>query len=284
MKLWKQLWTSLHDSKLDPEQLQRFAEQNPWDPLESQELSDKIISDIQQIEKNLWLLNLVQPMVEPGTLLLNNFTFFTNILLNSKDLAQVETCCQLIHKCFKTHMDSDSIYQQRLTQAARQFLELFVKQTNLRWTLFQEKDIFDDHIALDPIHIPRLEYCIFSFGMSKPLIFYGLLNELGMSPQTRLHCFTLLKVFLILEDAPTYYLIDSDLYKTVIESAVCDDDVSVFLTAITILTILLPIVAVKAVKHLENLTNIMIKAIKWDVTWPFVLQKCQFSDQQGFFN
>jgi hypothetical protein len=271
---WKQLWKSLQqDPQFEWESLQRFSEHNPWDPSESQELSDKIANDIQGYSGNkMKLLHALAPALEPGRLLLDHFSFLCSKLLDPDDLRTVEIASEIVRRCFTSHVDVDSPFQSRITTAARQFLQVFVSETNSRWTAFENiahrNSIFDDQIALDPIHIPRLENAIFSFGMSKPLAFYDLLYELGMDPSTRLHCFTLLKTFLILEGAPTYYLIDSELYKIVIQSAVNDTDAPVFLTAITILTILLPIVAVKAVKHLDNLTWILMKAFRWEITWP----------------
>jgi hypothetical protein len=278
---WKQLCKTLQqDPQFDWESIQTFSEHNPWDENESQELSDKIANDIQSYSGNkMKLLQALAPALEPGRLLLDHFSYLCSKLLDPDDLATVEIASDIVRRCFTAHLDAESPFQSRITTAARQFLQVFVAETNSRWTAFENiahrKSIFDDQIALDPIHIPRLEYAIFSFGMSKPLVFYDLLYELGMDPSTRLHCFTLLKTFLVLEGAPTYYLIDSDLYKIVIQSAVNDTDVPVFLTAITILTILLPIVAVKAVKHLDNLTWILMKALRWEIPWPTLVRSIQ---------
>ena len=50
-----------------------------------------------------------------------------------------------------------------------------------------------------------------------------------------------------------------------------DTDVSLFLTAITILTILLPIVATKSLPHLNQLLSILLKAIDWEISYPYIV-------------
>jgi hypothetical protein len=113
-----------------------------------------------------------------------------------------------------------------------------------------------------------IERVIFAYGMTRPLKFYELLNEMAIDPSTRLNSFLLLKTFLILEGAPTYYLIDSILFNTVVHSALIDTEVSVFQTAVIILTILLPIVAFKACPLLNQLLYILLRAIQWEIGYP----------------
>ncbi|KAL5035732.1 hypothetical protein RTP6_003382 [Batrachochytrium dendrobatidis] len=120
--------------------------------------------------------------------------------------------------------------------------------------------------------LPALYHVLFSFGMSKPLVFYSLLNEMAIDPVTRLRSFMLLKAFLIWEDAPTYYLIDSVLFESVVHSATIDSDVATFTAALTILTILLPIVSSKAVARFERLMNSFLRALHWELTYPQIMK------------
>ncbi|KAH6560722.1 hypothetical protein BASA60_000237 [Batrachochytrium salamandrivorans] len=117
-----------------------------------------------------------------------------------------------------------------------------------------------------------ISHVLFSFGMSRPLVLYDLLNELAIDPNTRLRSFMLLKTFLIWEDAPTYYLVDSVLFESVVHSAMIDSDVATFTAAITILTILLPIVSSKAVARFGRLMGVFLRALHWELTYPQVLR------------
>lgn len=275
---WKELYKNIIDSSpLQTDALETFALQNPWSPEGSQTTAEKISSDLLNYNGNdkLFILELLSPALEPGKLLQDYFKYLLSFLMNPNDLKSVDSATRIVSNALKSHVPNQSVYEDRLKTVARNLLDCFVNETHSRWTAFENiahgKCIFDDRIALDPSRIPRLEYVIFAFGMSKSLLFYDLMNDLAMNPQARLPTLMLLKMFLILEDSPTYYLIDSELYKTVIKSALFDTDVSVFLTAITILTILLPIVATKAVDQLDNLVGILTNAIQWEVSFERIL-------------
>ncbi|KAI8896914.1 hypothetical protein BC833DRAFT_595625 [Globomyces pollinis-pini] len=274
---WKRIFSLLND---DPpkESIIEFSEQNPWHPDEIT-LAEKISSDLLTYEgKNkLEILALLSPSMEPGKLILDYFDLIMSFLVKPSDLSQVDMVTTIAINALQTHVPSNSIYESRLTMAARKFLGEYVKEREQRWSTFAKLSLKDStynyRIPLDPARIPRLECVVFAFGMSKPLIFYDLLNELAMNFETRLSAFMLLKTFLIVEGAPTYYLIDSQLLETVTLSALNDTDVSVYLTSITILSIFLPIVSIKAVSKLDDLIAILINAIKWEIWYPIVLEQ-----------
>ena len=282
---WRKVFSQLDD--ISDRDIEAFAHQNAWDPVSG---DDKFTVEIFQNYKgtNKWrVLDLLFPCLNPALLLESIFIQIIPLLLQSKneELVHIDIVTRIVVKALKYQNQSSSlseeisekerIFSKRLKQSAKQFLNAFIEESRTRWIKLDNiaagKELFTEHIALDPSRVPRLEFVLFSFGMGKPLLFYELLNEMAVDSTTRLHSLMLLKSFLILENAPTYYLIDSELYKTVITLALIDTDASIFLTAITILTILLPIVATKAVAHLDQLVDILLSGIDWELSYPTLL-------------
>ncbi|KAJ3260611.1 hypothetical protein HK103_000221 [Boothiomyces macroporosus] len=262
---------------LDVGELESFALHNPWNPDDKNDL-DKLSGQLQSIPEpnKLQVLQVLQPAFEPGRFILDHFDYLTSILLNPSNLENGETATKLLADTFRTYVPPDSEYQTTLALAARKILDTYVSETQGRWDTFEQivagKSVFEYNIPLDPNRIPKLEYVAFQYGMSNPLSFYNLLNQLAVEVETRLHAFMLLKLFLIVEDTPTYYLIDADLFGTVISSTVNDTDICIFQTALTIITIFLPIVAVKSVSKLDELLSVLITAIRWEVWYPEMLR------------
>jgi hypothetical protein len=252
------------------QQLELFASQNQWSAVGSQTLSNKILESLKSYDgKNLLSILLhSQEAVEPGLLLIVYIPHFSTILLSCKELDKVEQTLQIIKKAFNTYVPPGSEHEKRLTDAALKILDIYVTEAQKRWSTL--KDIsagiqqVDVSVSLDPAHIPRLEQALFSFGMAHPVIFYDLLHSLSMDPQARIYIFLLLKSFLTLKDAPTYYLIDSELHRTVMKSGLYDTEFGLFITALTILTIMLPLVAVKATNDIEILLGILQNAFRWE--------------------
>ncbi|KAJ3275335.1 hypothetical protein HDV01_000627 [Terramyces sp. JEL0728] len=259
------------------EEMESFALQNSWNPEEKNDF-DKYIAQLQNIPEptKLRALQALQPAFEPGRFILDHYDYLTAIILNPPDLESGAIATKLLASCFRTYVPPDPEFQITLTSAARKLLDTYVNETQHRWKTFEHivagQSIFEYNIPLDPNRIPKLEYVAFQYGMTNPLSFYNLLNELAVNVETRLHAFILLKQFLIVDDAPTYYLIDAELFGTVISSAFHDTDVCIFQTAITIITIFLPIVAVKSVSKLDDLLSILITAIRWEIWYPLVLK------------
>jgi hypothetical protein len=206
MKEWKNVFQSISGTgPLQVQLIERFASHNPWNPNEAQEMAEKISLDIAQYKGNnlLKILDILYVAMEPGRLLSDYFSFFKHFLLSPNDLESVQITSKIVSGCLCAHIEPDSQFQARLTIAERKLLECYVNETHQRWKIFEKVasgvSTQFDKIAMDPSRIPRLEYVIFSFGMAKPLIFYGLLNDLAIDPMTRLHSFMLLKSFLILQ-------------------------------------------------------------------------------------
>jgi hypothetical protein len=271
-------------------ELEVFAAQNIWEKSDAK-LSDRIASDFFALYGRsdpstcLRHLELFLPALDPIRVINEYFHIFISILLNPQEnLSLLDASIRITVNCLKSFIPESSPSQE-LKICAKKFLDCFVQETQARWNTVENLAAgiqpFTYQSALDPSQIPNLEQVLFSFGMAKPLLFYELLNDLAWLPDTRLHSFMLLKSFLILEDAPTYYLIDSELYKTVIRSAMVDSEASVFLTSITILTILLPIVATKAVSHLDDLTAILSKAIIWERSCPLIISQPSLSSHKS---
>jgi hypothetical protein len=87
---------------------------------------------------------------------------------------------------------------------------------------------------------------------------------------------------LLTKGAPTYYLIDSVLFETVVLSAMIDVHISVLSTAISLLTILLPIVAFKAVNRFNQLIAILLGAVRWEIYLPLGIGKDGYSIDKEF--
>ncbi|KAJ3313999.1 hypothetical protein HDV04_001305 [Boothiomyces sp. JEL0838] len=278
---------------LDIRELESFALHNPWNPDDKNDL-DKLSGQLQSIPEpnKLQVLQVLQPAFEPGRFILDHFDYLISILLNPSNLEDGETATKLLADTFRTYVPPDSEYQTTLALAARKILDTYVSETQGRWDTFEQivagKSVFEYNIPLDPNRIPKLEYVAFQYGMSNPLSFYNLLNQLAVKVETRLHAFMLLKLFLIVEDTPTYYLIDADLFGTVISSTVNDTDICIFQTALTIITIFLPIVAVKSVSKLDELLSVLITAIKWEVWYPEMLRhaspKREYNAEHGKYD
>ncbi|KAL2912830.1 hypothetical protein HK105_207717 [Polyrhizophydium stewartii] len=120
--------------------------------------------------------------------------------------------------------------------------------------------------------LPVLERVLFDFGMDQPHVFYALLNELALSPATRLRALMLLKTFLVLEGAPTYYLIEAPLLETVMGASLVDTDAATLLTAVAILTVMLPIMSARAVPRIDGLIQVLVRMMQWELTFPAVLR------------
>ena len=115
-----------------------------------------------------------------------------------------------------------------------------------------------------------LDHIVYEFGMSQPLQFYAILDHLCYNPANRLQAFMLLKTFLILEDAPTFFLIDASLFDNIINSCLVDTEAAVFLTALSILAIMLPIVSTKCCPYYQKLLTIFLRAVLWEVYCPLM--------------
>ncbi|KAJ3323166.1 hypothetical protein HDV06_002178 [Boothiomyces sp. JEL0866] len=273
----RKLQELLSAETLDFGELESFALHNTWNPDDKSDL-DKLSKQLQSLPENdkLKVLQVLQPAFEPGRFILDHYDYLISIVLNPSNLESGEAATKLLADTFRTYVPPDTEYQATLTVAARKILDTYVIETQGRWNTFEQivagKSVFEYNIPLDPNRIPKLEYVAFQYGMSNPLSFYNLLNELAVKVETRLHAFILLKLFLIVEDTPTYYLIDAELFGTIISSAVNDTDICIFQTAVTIITIFLPIVAVKSVSKLDDLLFILITAIKWEIWYPLVLK------------
>jgi hypothetical protein len=264
MTPWKQIYAKLDD--LSDVELESWASKNLWNDAASKH--EKISQDLLQVNTPdlLRIISCLAPSLHPVKLLQNYFTLLTSVLLDQNEsLERLNQCTKIATLALKTE---DESLTGDIKAFAKQFFGCLVKESKARWNTFEgitKGHPKKDQIALDPSRIPRLEFVLFSFGMAKPLIFYGLLNDLAKDPETRLQALMLLKTFLILEGSPTYYLIDSELYKTVIISSLCDTETSLFLTSVTILTIILPIVATKTVVHLDELISILVLALKFEL-------------------
>lgn len=140
----------------------------------------------------------------------------------------------------------------------RDLLAQFCHQISTQW----------DVSKTSPFKQTPIEEIIFEFGLLQPLIFYDLLNEMAIDTSTRLESFLLLKSFIVISGAPTYYLIDSILFNSVVHSAMIDTELAVFTTALSILTILLPIVAFKACPLINQLMYIIFRAVQWEINYP----------------
>jgi hypothetical protein len=275
MTPWKQIYAKL-DNFSDAE-LESWASKNLWNDADSKH--ERIAQDLQQVNTPdlLRILSCLAPSLHPVKLLRNYFSLLTSVLLDrNESLDRIAQSTKIATLALKTE---DESLTGDIKAFAKQFFGCLVHESGIRWSTFEGITGHPkaDQIALDPSRIPRLEFVLFSFGMARPLIFYALLNDLAKEPETRLQALMLLKTFLILEGAPTYYLIDSELYKTVIISALCDTETSLFLTSVTILTIILPIVATKAVVHLDELISILILSLKFELSFRSMIAKISSS-------
>lgn len=279
---WKQILAKI--DTLPDSELESWAFKNLWNDVDSKH--EKIAQDLQQFHNNPNLLRILAslaPSLHPVKVLQQYFTLLTSVLLDrNESLERINQSTKIATLALKSEEED---LAEDIKAFAKRFFGCLVHESGIRWDTFEkitEGTPKANQIALDPSRIPRLEYVLFSFGMTKPLIFYELMNDLVKGAESRLQALMLLKTFLILEGAPTYYLIDSELYKTVIMSALCDTEISVFLTSVTILTIVLPIVATKAVAYLDHLVSILIFALRWEISFPDVIAKISLAmDKHG---
>ena len=267
---WKAILTSLQDvsnwknDTLPIAEIEEFVSQNSHDNTTS---GERVLQDLVSLFKQLNikpeansqtiqfinLIVIILPCVDASGCSKLFWDSLFKPILYLEQVEVVDAVTKILECSFKQG-DSKSL--------VRELLEAFVATTTDQWrqaTLQPTRKNFQD-----PGSFKSAEKIIFAYGMEHPLEFYELLNEMTLKAESRLDSFLLLKTFLILDGAPTYYLIDSVLFDSVVMSCLLDVSPSVFLTAISILTILMPIVAFKAVSRFSQLIQIFFKALVWE--------------------
>ncbi|KAI8908326.1 hypothetical protein EDD86DRAFT_276157 [Gorgonomyces haynaldii] len=103
---------------------------------------------------------------------------------------------------------------------------------------------------------------LYKFGFQYPTEFYVLLEEQALKATKRLGIWLLLQEFLVLQDAPTYYLVESRLFHLLVDTLVVERDQKTRLTGIGILTIILPIVSVRSCEKVDKLSLILLRNLE----------------------
>ncbi|KAJ3141156.1 hypothetical protein HDU90_007182 [Geranomyces variabilis] len=122
----------------------------------------------------------------------------------------------------------------------------------------------------DTVGGANYERVLIGFGIHKPKEFFDLLNEFCLAKRSRLHVLVFLAKFVRREEAPCYFFVDSTLFRTILISAMTDENPSVLTASISLLTALLPSVVARLAENLDHLLAILIRMVYWEASFSLV--------------
>ncbi|KAJ3018184.1 hypothetical protein HKX48_003046 [Thoreauomyces humboldtii] len=115
----------------------------------------------------------------------------------------------------------------------------------------------------------NLENVLFSFGAQNPKELFDLLNDFCCA-KDRFHVLAFLAKFIKKEEATSYFLVESPLFRTILLSSVYDSNPAVVCAAVSLLTALLPSIVARLDEYNGELLAILVRMVRWEVNFSLV--------------
>ncbi|KAJ3162352.1 hypothetical protein HDU86_004832 [Geranomyces michiganensis] len=136
----------------------------------------------------------------------------------------------------------------------------------------------------DTVGGANYERVLIGFGIQKPKEFFDLLNEFCYSKRSRLHVLIFLAKFVRREEAPCYFFVDSSLFRTILISAMKDDNPSILTASISLLNALLPSVVARLADYLDHLLAILARMVYWEANFSLIYKLASNSSSDSRHN